>query len=124
MNELILIVEDDPELCVLYADELEAEGYRSNTVKNGKEAVEAVSQDTPDLIIMDINLPKMDGIEAMWNILSNDNKIPIIINTAYSEYRDNFMTWGAEAYVVKSSDLTALKETIRKVLAEKGASRK
>jgi len=124
MNELILIVEDDPELCVLYADELEAEGYRASTVKNGKEAVEAVSQDTPDLIIMDINLPKMDGIEAMWNILSNDNKIPIIINTAYSEYRDNFMTWGAEAYVVKSSDLTALKETIRNVLSDKGIPQK
>ncbi len=67
---------------------------------------------------MDINLPLMDGIEAMGHILSKNKDIPIIINTAYSNYKDNFMSWAADAYIVKSSDLTELKNKIEELLAK------
>ncbi len=65
---------------------------------------------------MDINLPKMDGIETMGWILSKHKNIPIIINTAYSSYKDNFMTWAADAFIVKSSDLTELKSKIKEII--------
>lgn len=119
MPPKIMLVEDDVPLTISYVEEFEEEGYEVCTVQNGAEAIEKVDDIAPDLIIMDINLPKMDGIEAMWNILSNNKKIPIIINTAYSEYRDNFMTWGAEAYIVKSIDLEPLKEAVRRVVERK-----
>lgn len=70
----------------------------------------------PDLIIMDITMPKMNGIEAMGKILSEHKKIPVIINTAYTSYKDDFMSWSANAYVVKSSDLKELKDKIKELI--------
>jgi DNA-binding response OmpR family regulator len=64
-------------------------------------------------------MPKMDGIEAMGKILSKNKEIPIIINTAYSNYKDSFMSWAADAYIVKTSDLSELKDKIKEVLANK-----
>ncbi len=58
----------------------------------------------------------IDGLEVLGQIIGINNKIPIIINTAYSNYRDNYMSWAAEYYVVKSSDLTELKEKVHELL--------
>ena len=68
---------------------------------------------------MDVILPNMNGIELIDKILSEYRKIPIIINTAYSSYMDNFMTWLADAYIIKSSDLSELKNTIKKLVEVK-----
>jgi CheY-like chemotaxis protein len=115
----ILIVEDDNNQRLLYEQELKLEGYEIVTASDGKEALEKVQEQLPDIIIMDINMPKMDGIEAMGRILSKKKEIPIIINTAYSNYKDNFMSWAADAYIVKSSDLSELKNAVKEVLVKK-----
>jgi len=114
----VLIVEDEQNQRLLYKEELKLEGYETVTAADGKEALEKVQEQLPDIIIMDINMPRMDGIETMGKILSKNRKIPIIINTAYSNYRSNFMSWAADAYVVKSSDLTELKNKIKELLAK------
>jgi len=64
----------------------------------------------------------MDGVEALGRILSEDNQLPVILHTAYATYKDNFMTWSADAYVVKSSDRSELKDEIRRVLAQRTQS--
>ncbi len=115
----ILLVEDDKNQCLLYEQELGLEGYEIITAADGKEGLEKVQEQPPDLIIMDICMPKMDGIEAMGMILSKHKGIPIIINTAYSSYKDNFMSWSADTYIVKSSDLTELKNKIKELLTKK-----
>ncbi len=115
----ILLVEDNKNQCLLYEQELRHEGYDIVTANDGKEALEKIKGQLPDMIIMDICLPKMDGIEAMGHILSKNRGIPIIINTAYSNYKDNFMSWAADAYIVKSSDLTELKNKIEELLTKK-----
>ncbi len=112
----ILLVEDDKNQCLLYEQELRLEDYEVITAIDGKEALEKVQEQPPDLIIMDICMPKMDGIEAMGRIVSKHKGIPIIINTAYSSYKDNFMSWSADTYIVKSSDLTELKNKIKELL--------
>jgi DNA-binding NarL/FixJ family response regulator len=61
-------------------------------------------------------MPGMDGLEALGKLLAEDPKVPVVLNSAYSSYKDNFLSWSADAYVVKSSDLTELKETIRRLL--------
>ena len=104
---------------LLYEQELKLEGHEVVTASDGKEAMEKVQEQLPDLILMDINMPKMDGIETMGKILGKNKEIPIIINTAYSNYKDNFMSWAADAYVVKSSDLSELKNTVKEILAKK-----
>ncbi len=115
----ILLVEDDKNQRVLYEQELKHDGYEVVTAFDGKEALEKVQEQLPDIVIMDINMPKMDGIEAMGRILSKNKKVPVIINTAYSNYKDSFMSWAADAYIVKSSDLSELKNTIKEILTKK-----
>jgi DNA-binding response OmpR family regulator len=112
----ILLVEDDKNQRLLYEQELRFEGYGIVTAADGKDALKKVKEQPPDIIIMDIDLPKMEGIEAMGRIISKHKGIPIIINTAYSSYKDNYMSWIADAYIVKSSDLTELKNKIKKLL--------
>ena len=112
----ILVVEDDKSQQELYRQELVEEGYEVDVAVDGREAIAKVRQERPDLVVLDISMPGMDGIEAMGKILGGDNRIPIVLNTAYSSYKDNFMTWSADAYVIKSSDLTQLKSTIKQVL--------
>ena len=115
----ILVVEDDKNQRLLYEQELKLEGYEVVTAADGKDALGKIQEQLPDLIIMDINMPKMDGIETMGKILGKNREIPVIINTAYSNYKDNFMSWAADAYIVKSSDLSELKNTVKEVLAKK-----
>jgi len=112
----ILIVEDEQHQRDLYSMELQDEGYEVDQASNGKEAVDKVKASKYDLVIMDIRMPEMDGIEALGKILSRDKRIPIIIYTAYSNYKSNFMTWTADAYVTKSSNLSELKSKIRDIL--------
>lgn len=117
----ILLVEDEESLCELYTSELESDGHEVTIVHNGLSAVQHAIEHKPDLVIMDICLPeKMDGLEAMAKILGEDRSIPVIINTGFGQYRDNFMTWAAEAYVVKSANMEPLREAIHKVLEERG----
>jgi DNA-binding response OmpR family regulator len=112
----ILVVEDEKNLREFYRIELTREGYEVLTACTGKEAMEVLERRIPDAVIMDIRMPDMDGIEALGKMVARHKNIPIILNTAYSSYRDDFRTWAAEAYVVKSSDLTSLKRTLRSVL--------
>ncbi len=115
----ILIADDDKNLTLLYKQELSEDGYQIDIVHDARSAIERVSQTPPDLLVLDIQMPGMDGIEALSHIIGQNNRVPVILNTAYSTYKDNFMTWSADAYVVKSSDLTELKTTIRDTLARR-----
>jgi CheY-like chemotaxis protein len=122
MNKKILVVEDEEGLRLLYEEELKAEGYEVLTARNGKEAIEQLEKGKPDLIILDIVMPVMDGIEALGRIVGKDRKIPIILNSSYPGYRQDFMSWAADAYITKSIDLGELKNKVRELL-EKGRAR-
>lgn len=114
--EKVLCVDDDLSLLRLYQDELSEEGFKVILAKDGKEALAKFEKEKPQVVVMDIRMPVMDGIETLTAMMGKDRQVPVILNTAYPQYRDNFMTWGAEAYVIKSSDLTELKQKIREVL--------
>ncbi len=123
MKKKILVVEDEESLRLLYEEELTAEGYEVLTAGNGREAIQQLEQRKPDLIVLDIVMPVMDGMEALGRIVGKERKIPIILNTSYPGYRDDFMSWAADAYVTKSSDLGELKGKIRDLLEKKGKNR-
>jgi CheY-like chemotaxis protein len=118
-GEKILIVDDEENIRLLYQQELLEEGYEPILSTDGKDCLEKIRTEKPDLIILDIRMPKMDGLEAIGKIIDINKDIPIILNTAYSNYKEDFMSWAADAYVVKSYDLDNLKETIKEVLNKK-----
>ena len=115
----ILCVDDDLSLLCLYQEELSEEGYKVILARDGKQAMEKFQEEKPQAIIMDIRMPVLDGIETMNALLGRDRQIPIILNTAFPEHKQNYMTWGAEAYIIKSSDLSELKHKIREVLEKR-----
>jgi len=112
----ILLVEDEKNLRILYKSDLEAEGYAVVTAGSAAEGLQALESEAPDLVVMDIRMPGMDGLEAMGRILDKHPRIPIVLNSAYSSYKDNFLSWAADAYVIKSSDTNELRSKIREVL--------
>jgi CheY-like chemotaxis protein len=118
----ILIVDDEINVRKLYSEELESEGYRTVSASNVREALEKVEQEEPDLVILDIKLGEESGIEALMKIARQRKHLPVILNSAYSIYRDNFQTWAADAYIVKSVDLAPLKEKIREILTTRSVT--
>ena len=114
----IFVVDDNEHHLLLYEQELSIEGYNIITAKDGCEALKKIKDYPPDLVILDIIMSKMGGIELMGRILSENKMIPVIINTAYIGYMDNFMSWAANAYIIKSSDLSELKNKIKELIGK------
>ncbi len=112
----ILIVEDDEAQRLLYETEIGDLGFAVALARDGVEAVEKVKSEVPDLVVLDLMMPRKHGLDALREILSSDPTTPVIINTAYTHYKEEFISWAAEQYVVKSSDMTELKNAIRRIL--------
>jgi CheY-like chemotaxis protein/uncharacterized metal-binding protein len=115
----LLIVEDDESQRLLYEEELQEEGYEVVLAKNGKEALKSLEESLIDLIILDIRMPEMNGIGALGKIASRYKKTPVILHTAYPEYRNQFIALLADDFVLKSSDLSLLKKTVKELLEGK-----
>lgn len=114
----ILVVDDDEHILRLYKEELEEEGYEVLLAQSGAKGLELFEKDNPDLVTLDILIPDVDGITLLRRMKEIRPHVPIIMSTAY-DYRDDFAVWASEAYIVKSADLTELKNMIKKLLGEK-----
>jgi DNA-binding response OmpR family regulator len=117
MTVKILVVDDEPLYLRLLKVNLESEGYEIVTSRNGEEALENISQHMPDLIIMDVMMPKMDGISACIRIRQFSN-VPIILLTALNEEHDrvNGLNIGADDYVSKPFSATELVARVKAIL--------
>jgi DNA-binding NtrC family response regulator len=112
----ILFVDDEPSLLQVYQEEFFEEGYAVLLAANGREALDILAGKNPDLVVLDIRMPTMDGVEALVAMMGKNRMLPVILHSAYPEYRENFLTWGAEAFIQKSRDLEPLKKKIREIL--------
>jgi DNA-binding NtrC family response regulator len=117
----VLIVDDEVNVRRLYSEELRNEGYDTVSAGTVAEALSAVERENPDVIVLDIKLGEESGIECLMKIAKQRKHLPVILNSAYSVYRDNFQTWAADAYIVKSVDLAPLKEKIKDLLMARSA---
>jgi len=113
----VLFVDDDASLREVYRIRLERHGYRVRIAESADDAVRAVKEERPDVIVLDIAMPERDGLSALQEFLDMDPSLPVIIHTAYPAYADNFLAWAADAYVVKAPDLAALFGAIEKAAA-------
>lgn len=118
----ILVVEDESEIRHYIGDELSSE-YRIKECKNGKEALEYILKEKPDLIISDVMMPEMDGITLTRKVKQNINinHIPIILLTAKTKTEDRIegLEIGADAYLVKPFNTEVLKQTIGNLIANR-----
>jgi len=116
----VLIVEDSEDARYFMRLELEQLGYRVVEAENGQVAVEAARSENPDIILMDLSLPIMDGIEATEKIRAHDGlkTVPVIAVTAHQEtaLRADAKAAGFNAYVTKPIDMKWLSELIEGLL--------
>ena len=121
-EKTILVVEDTEDIRSTLRHFLLLNGYRVAEATSGQEAVDFVEQQCPDLILMDLNLPHMDGLQATERIRQCREicrRVPIIAITAFDTYgmKDAALAAGCNDYILKPIDLAQLEQTIRQILA-------
>jgi two-component system OmpR family response regulator len=126
----VLVVDDEPNITELVAMALRYEGFTVQTAANGRDAVSAVAAFSPALVILDIMLPDIDGIEVLRRLVAQGRKVPIIFLTAKDATEDKVhgLTVGGDDYVTKPFSIEELVARVRVVLrrhagGENGASR-
>lgn len=112
----ILLVDDEEGIQLLYREEFEDEGYDVASAYSGDEAIEKFTQNPPDLVILDINMPGMSGIEVLRRMKEINPDLPVILSSAYQEYKQDFGSWASEEYIVKSANMDELKQAVKKHL--------
>jgi DNA-binding NtrC family response regulator len=116
-DKKILVIDDDVHMRELLELEFSDLGYKVTTAENAFKGLQCLKDEIADLVILDIKMPGMNGIEALEKIVSIKRELPVIIHSAYSHFRDNYLTWSAVAYVIKSGNLEELIRTVNSHLS-------
>lgn len=127
MKAKLLLVEDDPHISKFVIMELEHEGYVVNHVASGLHALKEIEKTFPDLIILDVMLPELDGFQVLEEVRdSYGNDLPIIMLTAKSDVKDRVkgLKSGADDYIPKPFEIEELFARIEAVLRRKGITEK
>jgi two-component system response regulator (stage 0 sporulation protein F) len=116
----IVVADDDQNVRILFNDVLSEEGYEVTGVASGTEAIREVEKATPDLLILDIKMPEMHGLEVLERLRRVNHELPVIVCTAYKHMDDDPMVRESDvqAYLVKPVDINVLKDTVKKVVGE------
>jgi len=119
----ILVADDDKNIRELLEIELSLQGYQVILANNGLEALTKIKDRAPDLLILDIKMPDINGLEVLEALRKENKKFPIIICSAYEEMRDDYTIWASDVagFVTKPIDLDKLEAIIEKSLADKAA---
>jgi CheY-like chemotaxis protein len=118
----ILVVDDEPDIVKLVAKLLEARGHRVSIGRDGQEALELVAAERPDVLVIDLNIPKVDGFEVVRRLKTDSatRSLPIVMMTvAYPTVADadRGLTVGADEYVVKPFLREVLVHNVERLLA-------
>lgn len=114
----ILVVDDETYIRKLYKEEFESEGYDVQLAADADEALNKMKKTPADLVILDIELEKSNGLDLLRQLRQEFKEAVIVLNSAYTTYKSDFQSWLADAYIMKSSDLTDLKHKISDLLAK------
>jgi len=118
----ILVVDDEENIVALFEDELIDAGYDVTTATTGEEALSCLEDNPPDLIILDIRMPDMNGLEVLAKIREMHKELPVILCTAVHGLQDDFAVWEARisGYLTKPVDLDDLVYKVQEVLEKDG----
>ena len=115
----ILVAEDEAHQRLLCRMELEDDGHRVVLACDGREALHRVEEEHPDLVVLDIGMPGMDGMQVLERIMGLNSRLPVIIYTGYDMLEGNFLTWAADVFLVKSSNPDVLRTEVNRVLFQR-----
>ena len=110
----ILLIDDEESIHILYREELEELGYEVHSAMSGEEALKILPTLNPDLVILDIQMPGMNGIDVLRKLKEQDPKLPVILSSAYQEYKQNLSSWASDDFIVKSADMRELIDSVRR----------
>lgn len=116
MGYTVLVVDDEDSIRALYQAELEDDGYKVFCAPDGATALEVLEREPVHVVVLDIKLKGESGLQLLQEIVRRFKDIPVILSTAYGSYKDDFSSWLAEAYVVKSSSMNELKGQVQRIL--------
>ncbi|MBD7965110.1 MAG: response regulator [Bacillota bacterium] len=118
MSGKILIVDDQYGIRILLNEIFQKEGYKTYQAANGVQALSIVEKDRPDLVILDMKIPGMDGLEILRRVKKHDETIQVIIMTAYGELDmiHEAMKLGAITHFAKPFDIDEIRAAVRKEL--------
>jgi DNA-binding response OmpR family regulator len=116
MSKKILVVDDDEAIRMLYAEELEEEGYDVIMWGEACRLMELIAEESPDLVVMDIKLGQSSGLDLLQDIRNTYYQLPVILCTGYPLFSTDMKSIAADCYVLKSSDLFELKTRIASAL--------
>jgi len=108
----IFVVDDDEIIRLLYSEELGEAGYEVITAEGGYEILEKIEEEKPDLIILDIKMDDCNGLDILQDVRNCFYDLPVILSTAYYNYKEDIKSIAADFCVAKSFDLTELKEKV------------
>lgn len=113
----ILLIDDQASIRALYKAEFEGEGYKVHTASSGSIALDILEHELVNVVVLDIKLKGENGLQLLQKIAKKQKENPpVIISSAYSSYKNDFSSWLADAYVVKSSDINELKQEVSRTL--------
>jgi len=122
----ILVVDDEPAIVTVVRERLEREGFRVRAVASGEEALEHIEQDPPDLLVLDLMLPGVDGLEVLRRLRGQGNLVPVVVLSAKDEDVDKIvgLELGADDYLAKPFNPRELTARIRAVLRRRQEAKK
>lgn len=120
----ILVVDDDPNVRFLYNELFSERGYKVFEAESGEETFNMLSNEKISLVVLDIKLRLESGLNILQRIAKDFPHIPVVLCTAFLSYQDDYISWRADSYVVKSSDPHKLLEEVTSVLAKRERLRK
>ena len=120
----LLLVDDESNIRLIYSLILSEEGYEVETAASVSDAEQKLTYNNFDLVLLDIKMKNENGLDLLQRIVRDRRDLPVILCSAYSCYKDDFTSWLAHGYVVKSSDPRELLDEITRVLAAKNRYRR
>jgi two-component system, response regulator, stage 0 sporulation protein F len=112
----ILIVDDEEHIRYLYSEELSEAGYEVITADSGYKLLEKIEKEQPDLVVLDIKMVDYNGLDLLQDIRNKFYDLPVVLCTAYDTFKEDMKSIAADFYVIKSFDLTELKNKIAMAL--------
>ena len=119
----ILVIDDEPNVRLVYREVLSDGGYEVLEAESAKETFDILKRETVDLVVLDIKLRSESGLDVLQRIANEFPNLPVILCSAYVSFQNDYTSWLAESYIVKSSDPEELLNEVNKVLNKEGESK-